>query len=222
MRKVLVFLCSILLVIGAAGVVGAQYVETPVLTVDGSVAKEDLDRWIIWEHSLESLNFEGCPGCLSLSLEIVADDVDADKWYGQSFQDGEDDEVFIYQGEGDPNQNPGLFQIKFDNVLTDYGDQSLTVSFIEEPGVGGDKLSTTGYDVLTIMCSDLDFVLDFQKPLYVGVLVEGNGDLNSGADDWDVEIETSQLRINCVPIPSALLLLGSGVIGLVGLRRKFK
>jgi hypothetical protein len=42
------------------------------------------------------------------------------------------------------------------------------------------------------------------------------------ATEWGAGKPPPQLAIEYVPIPSAVLLLGSGLIGLIGLRRKFK
>jgi hypothetical protein len=41
-------------------------------------------------------------------------------------------------------------------------------------------------------------------------------------DAWGVEIETSTLRVSNVPEPTTMLLLGLGLIGLAGVRRKIK
>lgn len=223
MKRFVVFLCSILLVIGAAGAAGAAYYYQDHQLVNQLVDSDYTDRWAIWEHSLVPGEYEGDPwiDCLefTLTLSITADDVDGSGWYYGKWIDKEDDVVYIYQGSGDPYQDPDtLFTLSLGQLLQTSLD-ILDGPVPEDPGVAGDLITTP----FTILSSALGFQLDFSAPLYVGVLVEGDG--LPGGDDWDVEIEESLLTIECttpIPVPSALFLLGSGVIGLIGLRRKFK
>lgn len=46
-------------------------------------------------------------------------------------------------------------------------------------------------------------------------------DIDSTSDGWAVTLQSSTLDANCVPIPGGLLLLGSGLAGLLGLRQRF-
>lgn len=205
MKKVTVFLCFALLVIGSASAAFAQYIYSD---------SEDVYTYlkdggpITWEHSLLDDGepvCEFCEGGLSLTLSIVADDVD--KSLNPKYP-GEFDEVFIYQGEYS-EANPTLTSLGLLNQMDWWTHEGYQAG----PGNSdpGQLVTTTDF---TILVSELGWDLDCTLPLFVRVEVQ---------DLWDVEIETSNLGVDCdVPIPSALLLLGSGIIGLVGLKKRLK
>jgi hypothetical protein len=46
-------------------------------------------------------------------------------------------------------------------------------------------------------------------------------DVFNGSTSYAVEVLTSTLTVSPTPIPGAIWLLGSGLVGLVGIRRKF-
>lgn len=193
MKRFLALVFSVFLFTGTTGVCGAAYIDI----------KEDLDLYtdqggpVIWEHSL---SFEGseCESCATIGLTIWADDVD------QYF---EIDEVWIYQGES--------LGIKM-GVLDHYDYEGKTYDTPgpdEEQGLGGNKVSET---FLSIDCAEYEFVLDPTQSLVVRV-----EDIKG--DYARFEIEKSMLEVQCtpIPVPSALLLLGSGVFGLLGVRKIF-
>ncbi|MBN1842796.1 MAG: PEP-CTERM sorting domain-containing protein [Deltaproteobacteria bacterium] len=225
MKRFVVFLSSILLIIGVTGGAGAQYVDHSVPlepSVDFYVGPgaQGNDRWIEWSHPLDWQGCEGedgCPGCeygFTLNLTIFADDVDGYGWTTPTSYEREDDEVWIYQGTWDETSNKF-----FMGYLEDFGDQTIFTG----PDLTDASDAAHSESSWSKMSSELvGFDLDPSSPLFVRVLVEGDGQPR-GAWDWECEIESSNLRIDCtpIPVPSALLLLGSGVIGLVGLRRVF-
>ncbi len=67
-------------------------------------------------------------------------------------------------------------------------------------------VTTTVFDVTPYLAADMDF--------YIMVY--------DGANSHAMKLVTSVLEVTATPIPGAAWLLGSGLLGLVGLRRKIK
>ena len=204
MKGLLVLFFSVFFVfMGGGGIVNAEYCVDDTQTfpgdLNGYVDRYSEDRVIEWWHPLGE---SGCSGCNELKLTITADDVDAGGWIGDYEIPAEIFYVTVFQDLGDSEK-----KYEFSEPLASYGGFTPFSEIQEGPG---GNLSITE---LVVNCSDLAFDIDFALDL--GVRIEVGAGL-------DLEIERSQLQISPVPAPSALFLLGTGVLGVVGLRRKLK
>jgi hypothetical protein len=114
-----------------------------------------------------------------------------------------------------------------------YNSSNFSVSnLVAGPAVGGMTLGLLSYTTSNI------FVSYFNAPVSNGVLASFDvtglkagvyalnlssafvGDISGG--DLDFTKVNGTLTVNAVPIPAAVWLLGSGLVGLVGLRRRMK
>ena len=235
MKRFLVCLAFLSVLTLTGAVRAAPYVDntyTGTRTDYVSPNTQGEERWIKWDHTLDwidSEGHEGCAGCqfgYSLSLNIVADDVDAEGWAGQDWgYQGEDDLVWIYQGSWNTTSNKACL-----GTLDNYGEFSII--FDAGPDLDDRDKSKESSTLFEMTSSELlnqwGFNLNPNELFRVRVWVEGDGISDSGNDiyDWEAEIESSHLRVDCfsepVPVPSAVFLLSSGVLGLVGVRTFLK
>lgn len=241
MKKFLVLLCSILFIIGGASVAGAAYiyeVEVHKAVTSSSVDTATQGAYTDWaDYPAASPGNPGSPGSSSaaevvgfrgtnrtiewqhsgisepsypveyIKLTIIADDVDGapsegEQWDGYpDFNDGEN-----LNGVSVGN---GSYWVYLDDL-----------TMLDSYSLGGPDLFDSGNDHLTtfeftMTDEDVDGSLsDFlASTLYMKVDVE---------DWWECEIETSTLEVGVVPLPGAVWLLGSGLLGLAGARRLFR
>ena len=61
----------------------------------------------------------------------------------------------------------------------------------------------------------------FDVTPFLSAIMNMHIEVFNGASSYAVEILTSTLTVSSTPIPGAIWLLGSGLVGLVGIRRKF-
>lgn len=71
--------------------------------------------------------------------------------------------------------------------------------------------------------SDTNFALpaNLLDDVKYGLLVKIDIDSTNSSAIWAVTVGKSTIEANCVPLPGSLLLLGSGLAGLLGLRQRF-
>lgn len=214
MKRLLVLLCSALLVFGTVSLATADYVyciddtqEVNGVGFNGIILyNDDFERIeeITWEHdAAPCCEGEEGGGIAYVALTIVADDVDGAGIDSLGFYHfGEEDVVSIQNGE---------------DTIT-LGVLTQMEGYTEgRPGYVWEEDLSSGGDLTVSVFDSVEFPallgLDFSLPVSVTVDV---------ADGYGLEVETSTLQIACtqVPVPSALLLLGSAVIGLVGFRTR--
>jgi hypothetical protein len=215
MRRLVVCLCSVLLVVGSAGFAGADYVyciddykEVNGRGYNGFILfNDDFEKIekISWAHTVSPCcggeEETGNIGYVALTIE--ADDVDpAGVDSDNVYHSGEDDLVTLENGDN-------TIPLGFLSQMDVYTEGRPGYTWEEDLSIGGD-LTVTTFDSIQIP-ELLD--LDFTRPISVIVDVDYA---------YGLEVETSTLQVACtnVPIPSALLLLGSGVVGLVGFRSR--
>ena len=226
MKRFLVVLFSIVFVVTGVAVAGGSTITDPLEFGETKYVTDSLlENEITWEHTLlccQSGAFNGFATgengyygeVISATITIVANDVDGP--YPAFGIKGQDDYVYF-------NFDSGRVAVDQSNhKLEQFGRYNF-----KETGGNGD-LVIEGAD----STSTFDITFLFKNPTFSELLEGCDGVLPIVVDvdddvskkGWGTLIKSSTLEIECaeIPVPSTMLLLGSGVAGLVGLRRRFK
>ena len=194
MNKFLVVLFSVLLVFVVAGSAEAYYITDPLTfdVADGKYIVYDPD---IGKYGGGTISWEhSYAECCEEGDKIVG------AWLTIVANDVDMGEIDVVSITGETSSIGQLNQLTFNNQLD-----------IRSPNYYTHDYSNTTSDPMPI---DLALLASSGGTLPIEVVVPVN---------FGVRIMSSTLTVECapVPIPSALLLLGSGIVGLFGLRRKF-
>jgi hypothetical protein len=108
-------------------------------------------------------------------------------------------------------------------------EESGIVSFRDEKGntLGGGEFSQTDTTVLPSPASNGEYAIDVASLIGAGtlakeIILSGIGHRWVDGVREDHEFSVAGLNVNPVPEPATMLLLGSGLVGLAGFRRKFR
>ena len=148
---------------------------------------------------------------------------------GWRISGGNPDEMFILNDAGQGGTDPTIQQLvtgltpgatyrltgDYANVYNGWGERGPNTISVDVDGIPLDKLDYPGYGVwgsflFDIVAPDTDLLIAFRAEI--------------DGDDTEYKIDNISLVVsdNIIPEPSTLLLLGSGLVGLAGIRKKFK
>jgi len=148
---------------------------------------------------------------------------------GWRISGGNPDEMFILNDAGQGGTDPTIQQLvtgltpgatyrltgDYANVYNGWGSRGPNTFAVDVDGVNIDKLDYPGWGVwgsflFDIVSPDTDLLIAFRAEI--------------DGDDTEYKIDNISLVVsdNIIPEPSTLLLLGSGLVGLAGIRKKFK
>ncbi|MBU0768049.1 MAG: VPLPA-CTERM sorting domain-containing protein, partial [Proteobacteria bacterium] len=120
-----------------------------------------------------------------------------------------------------------LLEIQLDLTLSNYGSFNLGVYVSAGDGIYLDSLVYS--DPSNLEISDYIWYIDFSDITYSELALNAIEDksfkvqlFSNIGSITNVDSSTLSGNFNIVPIPGAIWLLGSGIIGMVGIRRKFK
>jgi hypothetical protein len=215
MRKLLVFLCSIALVLGIVGFSGAA-----TFSFKGTFTQDDdvqLFEFSIGAFSNVTLLTYSYAGGTNAASEVIPDGgfdpilavFDASGLLIDDNDDGSDPDVGI-----DPTT--GKTYDTFLQVGLNAGDYRVAVSQYDNFANG--PFLSNGFE----RQGEGNFTEDeFGPGPGTGPFWDFTGDQREGFWAFDI-LDVDTATVNVVPIPSAVWLLGSALIGLVGLKRKVR
>jgi len=142
-----------------------------------------------------------------------------DSWDGDSAAYSNAPDYFNVTVDGTP-----IFSETFDNgggsMSFDSSPTGVELSYGNSLGfnTSGSAYYDAAYDMGLV--DEFNNIPHSSETLTIAWFASGEGWTGDNNESW--AIDNLEISINAVPIPSAIWLLGSGLIGILGIRRKFK
>ncbi|MBW2091651.1 MAG: hypothetical protein JRI34_05950 [Deltaproteobacteria bacterium] len=225
MKKIIIFISMTALILSLAGLAGAATYTLQPCDTD----MDDLDHWYYYEWGLKDLSGTGDWGIpdneqvigASLTFEDII-----------NWNDGDYD-LYVHLLPGRDKPNGAYGTTLYNWILKSYDGQVGGDDFSEQGIVlnhywydGGVKGALYGTDYIPLgseSAATITYVFLASQLQTLGDYAE-DGTVGFGFDPdchfWNCGI-TFAVETSVVPIPSAVFLLGSGLLGLFGLKRKF-